>query len=315
MLLYLGHCAARSQQLLFVVLAAGVWWFTAGCHVKSPLFPQPRLKQQCAPRWEKAWDRRLFTIQRSPRISTSWKFTAPRYRLPCRLFRWASNLAFQQHWQIAQSCRCHKDEVSAISSTTFATALSFYIAHDGRKHKHNPTLSANKHVVQICRSSLSAAANGLADSSGERRTSPVNGIERSLSRAVVPKTTTKSLPVSATTFPTALSLYIAQGRLRKDIRPLSKLFSKAEPLPFEKEININLVYSSCLKHANEKLLANPRQADQRTQSFPFLIVIHPAVRALKRQYKLLVFSLYMHSSTRQAQSQNVSTRWVYAPSR
>ena len=44
-----------------------------------------------------------------------------------------------------------------ISATTFRTALSLYIAHDGRKHKHNPTLSANKHVVQICRSSLSAA--------------------------------------------------------------------------------------------------------------------------------------------------------------
>ena len=49
-------------------------------------------------------------------------------------------------------------------------------------------LSANKHAVQICRSSLSAAADGLADGSGERRTSPVNDIERSLSRAVVPKT-------------------------------------------------------------------------------------------------------------------------------
>ena len=66
---------------------------------------------------------------------------------------------------------------------------------------HNPMLSANKHVVQNCRSSLSAAADGLADSSGEGRTSPFNGIERSLSRAVVPKT--KSLRVSATTFPTA----------------------------------------------------------------------------------------------------------------
>ena len=60
-------------------------------------------------------------------------------------------------------------------------------AHDGRKHKHNPTLSANKHVVQICRSSLSAAADGLADGSGERRTSPVTGIERSLSRAAPPR--------------------------------------------------------------------------------------------------------------------------------
>ena len=30
---------ARLQQLLFVVLAAGLWCFTAGYHVKSPLFP------------------------------------------------------------------------------------------------------------------------------------------------------------------------------------------------------------------------------------------------------------------------------------
>ena len=73
--------SAWSQQLLFVVLAAGLWCFTAGCHVKSPLFPQPPLKQQWAPRWEKASDRRL----------------------------------------------------------------------------HNPTHSANEHVVQIYRSSLSAA--------------------------------------------------------------------------------------------------------------------------------------------------------------
>ena len=68
-----------------------------------------------------------------------------------------------------------------ISATTFA--LSLYIAHDGRKHKHNPTLFANKHLVQICRSSLSAAADGLAYGSGEHRTSPVNGIE---DRSVVP---------------------------------------------------------------------------------------------------------------------------------
>ena len=107
------------------------------------------------------------------------------------------------------------------SATTFPTALSLYLAHDGREHKHNPMLSANKHVVQICHSSLSAAANGLADCSGERRTSPFNGdvqsgngIERWLSCVVVPP----SLPVSANTFPTALSLFIAQGRLRKDIR-------------------------------------------------------------------------------------------------
>ena len=57
---YFTWAAARSQQLLFVVLAAGLWCFTAGCHVKSPLSPQPPLKQKCAPRsrWEKAYMRK-----------------------------------------------------------------------------------------------------------------------------------------------------------------------------------------------------------------------------------------------------------------
>ena len=164
-----------------------------------------------------------------------------------------------------------------ISATTFPTALSLYIAHDGRKHKHNPTLSANKHVVQICRSSLPAAADGLADGSGERRTSLVNGIElkiAQLCRKVVPK----SLPVSATTLEPSNSVAFLHraGTLAKEY-PLSKLFSKVEPWPFEKEININLVYSSCLKHANEMLLGDPRQSDQRTQSFHFPIVVHQSL--------------------------------------
>ena len=86
------------------------------------------------------------------------------------------------------------------------------VPRDWRKHTrpssfHNPTLSANKHVVQSCRYSLSAAVQTIQF---ERRTSPFNGIERSLSRAVVIKT--KSLSVSATTFPTALSLYMAHEK-------------------------------------------------------------------------------------------------------
>ena len=83
---------------------------------------------------------------------------------------------------------------------------------------HNPMLSANKHVVQICRSSQSAAVQTVQV---ERQTPPFNGIERSLSRAVVIKT--KSLPISATTFPTALSLlYIAHdGRKHKHNPTLS----------------------------------------------------------------------------------------------
>ena len=63
-----------------------VWCFTAGCHVKSPLFPGSPLGDQtdvCS----SIQDRRLFTIQYSSRISTSYKLAVPRSRLPCRLFR------------------------------------------------------------------------------------------------------------------------------------------------------------------------------------------------------------------------------------
>ena len=73
-----------------------------------------------------------------------------------------------------------------------------------------------------------------------------------------------------------------------------KLFSKAEPVPFEKEININLVYSSCLKHANEMLLGDPRQADQRTQSFHFPIVIHQSLDPAARSSAQAPSSLSLH---------------------
>ena len=76
---------------------------------------------------------------------------------------------------------------------------------------------------------------------------------------------------------------------------LSKLFSKAEPVPLEKEININLVYSSCLKHANEMLLGYPRQADQRTQSVHFPIVIHQSLDPAARSSAQAPSSLSLHA--------------------
>ena len=79
--------------------------------------------------------------------------------------------------------------------------------------------------------------------------------------------------------------------------PLSKLFSKAaaEPVPFEKEININLVYSSCLKHADEMLLGDPRQADKRTQSFHFPIVIHQSLDPAARSSAQAPSSFSLHA--------------------
>ena len=123
----------RLYLLLFVVLAGGVWCSTAGCHVKSPLFPQSPLQTEvCCMIGESIQDRRLFTIQRSPRISTSYKFAVPRYRLPCRLFRWASNLAFQQHWRSLSRAVVIKTKSLPVSATTFPTVLSLYIMHTCR---------------------------------------------------------------------------------------------------------------------------------------------------------------------------------------
>ena len=130
---------------------------------------------------------------------------------------------------------------------------------------HNPTLSANKHVAQIYRSSLSAAVQTVQVSVEPRLSTALKD------RSVVPYSSPKDSARLRYIYQSSNSVVFVQRqiRLRKDIRPPSKLFSMAEPLPFEKEININLVYSSCLKRANEMLLGDPRQAYQRTQSFPF----------------------------------------------
>ena len=82
--------AARSQLLLFVVLAGGfgVSLGDATSNLpSSPDHPIPSQTDVCSTIGESIQDRRLFTIQCSPRISTSYKFAVPRNRLPCRLFR------------------------------------------------------------------------------------------------------------------------------------------------------------------------------------------------------------------------------------
>ena len=61
-------------------------------------------------------------------------------------------------------------------------------------------------------------------------------------------------------------------------------------VPFEMEKYINLVRSSCLKHANEMLLGDLRQADKRTQNFNFSTVISSISRSRRSRAKLLVFT-------------------------
>ena len=114
----------------------------------------------------------------------------------------------------------------------------------------------------MCRSSLSAAADCLADG----HVSVESRLSTALKdRSVVPYSSPKDSARLCYTYHVSNSVVFVHhaGMLAKGY-PLFKLFSKAEPVPFEKEININLVYSSCLKHANEMLLGKPRQVDQRT---------------------------------------------------
>ena len=199
-----------------------------------------------------------------------------------------------------------------ISATTFRTTLSLYIAHDGRKHKHTPTLSANKHVVQICRSSLSAAADGLADGSGERRTSPVNGIELKIAqscRKVVPKSP----------LPRFQQRCLSTSR-RDACERISAIQAvlKGRTMAIRKGNKHQLgLYSSCLKHANEMLLGDPRQSDQRTQSFHFPIVVHQSLDPAAQSSAQAPSSLSLHAlrSSSARLARNASTRWVYAPSR
>ena len=140
----------------------------------------------------------ISTIQRSPRISTSYKFAAPRYRLP--------PMALQTV------------QVSVKPRLSMALKDRSVVPYSCPKVSARLRYHASNSVVFLHRA----------------------------------------------------------GTLAKKY-PLSKLFSKVEPWPFEKEININLVYSSCLKHAKEMLLGDPRQSDQRTQRFHFPIVVHQSL--------------------------------------
>ena len=111
-LLYLGHCVVATVA----VCGFGGWSLVFHCGMARQISPLPPTLSQtevCSTMGESIRVERLrpssFHNQHPPQISTSYKFAAPRYRLPCRMFRWASNLTFQRHWKIAQSCRNHKD--------------------------------------------------------------------------------------------------------------------------------------------------------------------------------------------------------------
>ena len=204
-----------------------------------------------------------------------------------------------------------KTKSLSVSATTFPTALSLKSRTMGESIstiQRSPRLSTSYKFTAPRYRLLSMALQTVQVSVEPRLSTTLI----SLSRAVVPKT--KSLPVSATT---SNSVVLSRaGTLAKGY-PLSKLFSKAEPVPFEKEININLVYSSCLKHANEMLLGDPpygRLTSERKASYcPSSSINHSTLLFERSSAKSPC--LYMHSSTRQAQNASTRMHRVNAPSR
>ena len=159
--------AARSQELLFVVLAGGLVFH---CGLPRQISPLPRITPRRSNR----------RVLQHTRPSTFHNPMLSANKHVVQICRSSQSTAVQTVQVERRTSPFNGIERSLsravviktkslpISATTFPTALSLYIAEDGRKRKHNPTLSAKKHVVQICRSSLSAAADGLADGSGER---------------------------------------------------------------------------------------------------------------------------------------------------
>ena len=106
-LLYLGHCAVATVA----VCGFGSCSLVFHCRLPrqiSPLPPKTSQREVCSTVGESIRPSSLHNPTPSAK-KTSYKFAAPRYRLPCTLLRWASNLAFQLHWNIAQSCSSHKD--------------------------------------------------------------------------------------------------------------------------------------------------------------------------------------------------------------
>ena len=139
---------------------------------------------------------------------------------------------------------------------------------------YNPTLSANKHV-QICRFSLSAAAD-LADGSHDRqrRRTKLKRHWKIVQSCRSPSLRPSPLQCTVSWFQQRCLCTSRRGACERISTIQAVLKLGAELLPFEQEKYINLVCSSCLKHANEMPLGDPRQADQRTQSFNFSIIIH-----------------------------------------
>ena len=281
-LLYLGRCAVATVAVCG--FGRWFWCFTAGCHVKSLLFPgspNPLSNRRVLHDWRKHTRPSTF---HNPMLSAN--------KHVVQICHSSQSVAVQTVQVerrtspfngIESSLRravAIKTKSLPISATTFPTALSLYIAHDGRKHKDNSTLREKARCTNLpllaigCRRWPCRRFRWALNLAFQRRRTKRKWHWKI---AQLCRSPTVSARLHYHVSNSVVFVHRA-GTLAKGY-PLAKLFSKAEPFPFEKEININLVYSSCLKHANETVLGDPRQAHQRTQSlhFPSSFINHSTI--------------------------------------
>ena len=108
-------------------------------------------------------------------------------------------------------------------------------------------------------------------------------------RSVVPS----SKRLSLCTFPDSVVFVHRAGRFAKGYPLYIQAVLEGRNVAIRKgnkEKNINLVYFSCLKHANKVLLGDQRQTDQRSFHLPSSFIIHSALLLEHSSAKLLVFT-------------------------
>ena len=164
----------------------------------------------------------------------------------------------------------------------------------------------------------SAAADCLADCSGERRTSPFNGdpqsgngIEKSLSRVIVPKDKVSACLLYHVS--NSVVFVHRAGTLAKGHPTAIQAVLKGRTVAIWKgnkhQLGLFFLLEACQRNAARSSTAGwPANAKLPLPNRHSSISLDPAARALKRQDPCLY--MHMHSSTRQAQNASTCRRDV-----
>ena len=213
-----------------------------------------------------------------------------------RFFTWAAELSL---FVALAAGLCFVSLRAATSNLSLSpqhpSQTSRSVLHDGRKHKTVVVLQSTtvrKEAAYKFPLFAIGCRGWLQTVYGERQTSPFQRRHTKLKQNWKIAQSCRSPTVSAR-LRYHVSIFVHRtGTLTKEY-PLSKLFSKAEMLPFEKEKHINLTCSSCLKHASE--ISAARWSTAGWTGNAKLQLLHRRSSISRSRVKLLVFTC-LHES-------------------